>query len=318
MLSDAESMVQLQSDRAQSAAVPRNKGAPAGRLEIPTLLLSAAIYVTWLMLTNWHRSIPWPLLALGGGIVIAWQGSLQHETIHGHPTGLKWVDWMIGAPPLAIWLPYGIYHRSHLAHHRTPDITDPFADPESHYVAQGRGWGPRVARLEATLIGRLLLGPPIRIGRFLVTEIVRFTRQPLSAGKDWIPHIILLVPLLWWLDRVGLSLSTYALAFIFPGTALTLLRSFAEHRASESADQRAAIVPQSGLLGLLFLYNNLHAAHHARPDLPWYRLPAHYRRHAARYAAAPHYRSYGEIIRRFAWRAQDDVIHPDYRDARRS
>lgn len=294
-------------------------GVRAGhRVERPTLLLAATIYASWILLTYWHHSIPWPLLTVLGGVIIAWHGSLQHETIHGHPTGRKWIDAAIGAPPLALWLPYGIYHRSHLAHHRTPHITDPLSDPESHYLAGKESLTHRLARLESTLAGRLLLGPPIRIGSFLTSEITRLYREPSSAAREWIPHILLLGPVLWWLDRVDLSLSTYLFAFIYPGTALTLLRSYAEHRADQMPNQRAAIVAGPAALGLLYLHNNLHAVHHARPDLPWYRLPDHYRRSADAFEGAPYYRSFGEIFRRFAWRPQDDVIHPDYREANAS
>jgi fatty acid desaturase len=253
-----------------------------------------------------------PVLILFGGAIIAWHGSLQHETIHEHPTGVRWIDSAIGFAPLALW-PYGIYRRSHLAHHNTTRITDPFDDPESHYLGQVSGLRHIFARLEAPLAGRLIFGPSIRIGGFLATETLRAWRPPAAWARDWLPHLAALIPLLWWLDRVGLSPVTYMLAFVYPGTALSLLRSFAEHRADRDPDRRAAIVERPGLLGLLFLNNNLHAAHHARPDLAWYRLPAHFRRHRAMFAGAPFYHGYGEIGRRFVWRAQDDIVHPDYR-----
>jgi fatty acid desaturase len=66
---------------------------------------------------------------------------------------------------------------------------------------------------------------------------------------------------------------------------------------------------------LLYLNNNLHAAHHERPMLAWYELPAYHRRHRARFAreGAILYTSYAEIARRFAFRAQDDMLHPAHR-----
>ncbi len=288
------------------------------RIELPTMLLAVLIHGGWLALTFWHASLPAPLLALLGGMVIAWHGSLQHETIHGHPTGNRWIDGAIGFAPFSIWLPYASYRRSHIAHHRTPRITDPFDDPESHYLAAAGGWRHRLAQTEATLIGRLVLGPPIRVVRFLADELLRATRSPLAWAGDWLPHLAALVPLFWWLSWVDLPIGTYLLAFVYPGTALTLLRSFAEHRANPQADGRAAIVERGGLLWLLFLHNNLHAAHHARPDLAWYRLPGYYRRHHPAFATAPLYRGYGEIARRFAWRAQDGIVHPDYRSRERT
>lgn len=288
------------------------------RLELPTLLLAVVIHGGWLGLTYWHALVPLPVLAPLGGLVVAWHGSLQHETIHGHPTGNRWIDGAIGFAPLALWLPYPVYRRSHLAHHRTPRITDPFDDPESHYLAEAGGWRHRIAAVEATLPARLVLGPLIRVPRFLGGELLRAVRTPKAWAMDWLPHIAVLVPLLCWLAWVDLPFATYLLAFVYPGTALSLLRSFAEHRASSEPGRRAAIVERGGMLGLLFLNNNLHAAHHARPDLAWYRLPGYFERRRAAFAKAPHYRGYGEIVRRFAWRAQDALVHPDYRASRQA
>lgn len=286
--------------------------------ELPTLVLAMVIHASWFGLTFWHAVIPLPLLPFLGGLVVAWHGSLQHETIHGHPTGNRWVDGAIGFAPLSLWLPYSVYRRTHIAHHRTARTTDPIEDPESHYLSNASGWRHGFAALEASLAGRLLLGPPIRVGLFLTAELQRAGRSPAAWAKDWLPHLAAIAALLWWLARVDLAPGTYVLAFVYPGIALALLRSFAEHRASPEPHRRAAIVERGGLLGLLFLHNHLHAAHHARPDLAWYRLPGYYRRHRERFADAPVYRSYGEIARRFAWRAQDALVHPDYRERQES
>lgn len=282
-------------------------------VELPTLFLACAIYGSWLGLTFWHAALPLPFLVLLGGLVIAWHGSLQHETIHGHPTGIRWIDAVLGAAPLSLWLPYSLYRRSHLAHHAAPHITDPLDDPESHYLTRAGGIAEICARLEATLTGRLLLGPPIRLARFLATELERARHCPGEAVTDWLLHGLALVPLLAWLYWVGLPVGTYLLVFVYPGTALSLLRSFAEHKADTDPKSRAAIVERPGIFGLLFLNNNLHAVHHAHPELAWYSLPAHFRQNRAVYAAAPHYRGYGEIARRFAFDPQDDVVHPGYR-----
>ena len=55
-------------------------------VEWPTVVLAAFIYTGWGLLTFFHAVIPlWLLLPLGAWFV-AWQTSLQHEIIHGHPT----------------------------------------------------------------------------------------------------------------------------------------------------------------------------------------------------------------------------------------
>lgn len=284
--------------------------------EWPTILLAVGIHAAWLALTYFHAAVPLPLLALLGGAVVAWHGSLQHETIHGHPTGIRRIDAAIGSAPLSLWLPYAIYRRSHLAHHAAPHITDPLGDPESHYLARAGGRAELFARLEATLLGRMLLGPPIRLGRFLAAEAARGYHEPLEVARDWLAHGLALLPLLFWLHWVGLSIGTYLLVFVYPGAAISLLRSFAEHRADADSRRRAAIIERPGIFGLLFLNNNLHAVHHARPELAWYNLPDHFREHRAIYAPAPYYRSYGEVAHRFALAAQDDVVHPAYRARR--
>lgn len=290
--------------------VPRR---PDGLVELPTLLLAAAIYGGWLALTWWHAALPVAVLFVAGGWISAWHNSLQHETIHGHPTGSALINTAIGWPPINLWLPYDIYYRSHVAHHSTRLTTDPFDDPESKYVAKEGSllwWSERV---QQTLVGRLVFGPPIVVARTLVEELVRLPKEPAAFARDWLPHLAGVAAVLVWLDWCGIGLGTYLLCFVYPGTSLSLLRSHAEHRADPDPARRAATVERGGLLALLYLNNNLHAAHHAKPDLAWYRLP---RFHASRHGkvpAGPVYPSYLALLRRFALRPHDELLHPDHR-----
>ncbi|WP_416365497.1 fatty acid desaturase [Sphingomonas aerolata] len=89
------------------------------------MAIAVLIYASWIALTAFHAQVPLPVLVVLGGWLVAWQGSLQHETIHGHPTGIGWIDGAIGFAPLSLWLPYRLYRRSHLAHHGAKVITDP-------------------------------------------------------------------------------------------------------------------------------------------------------------------------------------------------
>jgi len=292
----------------------------ARRLEWPTMLLAVVIHAGWIAATWWHGQIPAWLLPLVGGWLIAWHGSLQHETIHGHPTGIRAIDAAIGSVPLALWLPYAIYRRSHLAHHDAAIVTDPFEDPESRYLADVRGWHGRMLRaiegVQASLAGRLLLGPPLTIGRFLAGEIGRGSRAPAATLRDWLPHLAGVAVVMAWLHVCGFGVGHYLIAFVYPGTALSLLRSFAEHRAHADPAARVAVVEHAGPFALLFLNNNLHAAHHRAPALAWYRLPAFYRRHRARLLAANgdlRYCGYGAVARLYLFRAHDALVHPAYR-----
>lgn len=281
----------------------------------PTVAVAIAIYGGWLIVTASHAVIPWPLLAVAGGWLLAWQGSLQHETIHGHPTRYRVINDAIGFVPLSLWLPYGLYRRSHRAHHAAAIITDPRHDPESRYRIARGGVTDAVGRLQSTLVGQMFLGLPIAFGRFVIEEGARAIREPARVLGDWLPHMVAVGAIVWWFDHVGLSITRYVLCFVYPGMALTMLRSYAEHRADLESPGRAASVERGGILAFVFLNNNLHAAHHERPALAWYELPAYHQRHHARFVdqGAPVYRGYGEIVRRFAFRPHDDMIHPTHR-----
>src|SRR3546814_3895233 len=73
------------------------------------------------------------------------------------------------------------------------------------------------------------------------------------------------------------SSDLYLLLFVYPGIALSLVRSFLEHQARPEVSERSVIVESGPLMSLLFLNNNLHLVHHDKPGLPWYRIPAFYR-----------------------------------------
>lgn len=48
-------------------------------VEWPTLFVAVAIYGGWLALAYFHAALPWPVLILIGGALIAWHGSLHHD-----------------------------------------------------------------------------------------------------------------------------------------------------------------------------------------------------------------------------------------------
>ena len=104
-----------------------------GGVEWATLGLFAGFYAAWLVVILGHQSLPWPAevaaLALLGGFYM----SLQHEALHGHPTGWRGVNTTLAFAPLSLWLPYLGYRSSHMLHHHT-DLTDPQFDPESFYL----------------------------------------------------------------------------------------------------------------------------------------------------------------------------------------
>jgi fatty acid desaturase len=243
----------------------------------PTWLVALVTYGGWLALTGFHARLPLPVLALLGGCLVALHGSLQHETIHGHPAGPAWVGLLLGAPPLSLWLPYEIYRYTHRRHHATHRLTDPVHDPEAPFaqVALGRGGMARLLRAtQRTVLGRLGLGPPVTVGLFLAGELRAVRRNQPGHRRAWLLHVLALGFVLAWLTQVAhLSLGTYLLAFVYPGTSLTLLRSFVEHRVDERPERRTTVVEAGLFFRLLFLNNNFHVAHHAAPRAPWFELP---------------------------------------------
>ena len=56
-------------------------------------------------------SLSAPLLS----VLLTWYGSLQHETIHGHPTPFRRFNGMLGSLPLSLWIPYTVYRETHFA-----------------------------------------------------------------------------------------------------------------------------------------------------------------------------------------------------------
>ena len=140
------------------------------------------------------------------------------------------------------------------------------------------------------------------------------TTQRVWARRVWARHLLAVGLVLVWLSGVcAISPLVYVFAVVYPATALLLLRSFAEHRAAAGVPRRIALVENASVFGLLFLFNNLHAVHHAWPRVAWYRLPRLYRRHRAALIAANGglvYDGYGAVVRRYLLTPHDTLLHP--------
>lgn len=294
------------------------------RIEWQTVALALVIYGGFLGVTWFWQSLPLAVVIALGGWLIAWHGSLQHEVIHGHPTRNRSINDAIGWPPLSLWLPYAIYREGHLTHHRDEHLTDPIEDPESSYLTQA-AWdrlgrvGRSLARWNSTLFGRLTLGPLVMIVSFLAQEAAVVLEGDRARRSFWIRHAIgVAAVLVWVIAACGMPLWLYLFGFVYVGAALTRLRSYAEHRYADHHDERTAIVENSTLFGLLFLYNNLHVLHHQRPGVPWYRIPALYQRHKQTLVLINGgliYDGYLDVARRYFFRPHDDLRHPLHRSS---
>ena len=295
--------------------------ATGGGWEAPTLALAVLIYGGWLALTWFWSDLPLLLALPLGTWLLAWHGSLQHEIIHGHPTPSRRLNHALAWWPIALWLPFELYRRAHLKHHREPWITDPIEDPESAYLTAatwsrlGRA-GRVLRRINLTLAGRLVIGPFLAIATIWAGEARRFAHGDRAHGRLWLTHLAGGVAVLVWVGRVcGIPVWLYVLGVVIPSVALSRLRAFAEHRFDDVPGSRTAIVENTRLLGLLFLYNNLHVVHHCWPQLPWYRIPGLYRERRTallRRNGGLLYKGYRDVARRYLLRAHDGALHPHH------
>lgn len=252
------------------------------RFEAPTWVLVLAIYAGWLTTTWFAMAIPlWLLLPVAAWFA-GWYYSLQHEVIHGHPSPWRWLNDLIGYAPLNLLIPYPIYRSSHIQHHTRENLTLPGLDPESFYFEAATwrrlpAWLRFIHVANNSLVGRLTIGPAVAAVMFWISELRRLGQGDFSHVGAWLVHAVLAGGVLYWVTVIcGIPVWLYILAFAYPGLALTLMRSYIEHQDAADPDHRTAIVECQTLLGVLYLHNNLHVAHHDVPGLPWYELPAYY------------------------------------------
>ena len=281
----------------------------------PTIVVAVAFWISFvaIVLANHHLPtvIVLAVLAVLGGLYM----SLQHEVIHGHPTRVRWLNWLSVAAPLGMVLPLDRYRDTHLEHHRAV-LTDPLSDPESKYVS-AEAWQRSIAPyrwllfVNQTLAGRLTVGPVLAVVRSIRSDLREMRTRPI-VRRAWLLHLIGLAALVVALRAVSMPLWIYAVGFVFGGSSLTSLRAFVEHLAVERGP-RTAMVHTGWFFSLIFLNNNLHYAHHEAPAVSWFRLPALAQEldaDSATAGAAGVYRGYANIARRFLFRPFGHPVHP--------
>jgi fatty acid desaturase len=290
------------------------------RIEWPTIGLICVAYGAVAGLVWFHAVLPWWLILVVGSYFAALHTSLQHEVLHGHPTRHRLLNEAFVFPSLTFWLPFARYRDLHLAHHRDVDLTDPVRDPESYYMLpdQWAAAGPVKRTLQSinnTLGGRMLIGPAVSIIQFWTSEMRTMAKGNHAVTAAWIWFAAAAcITITYVVVIAGMPLWKYVLLIAYPGISLALVRSYCEHQAAESVDHRTIIVEASPFWSLLFLHNNLHVAHHSRPALPWYKLPAYYREQKLVLLAKNNgyiMKGYGEIFRRFFLTAKEPVSHPN-------
>ena len=67
------------------------------------------------------------------------------------------------------------------------------------------------------------------------------------------------------------------------------------------------------LFGMLYLYNNLHVAHHLKPTMPWYEIPRYYRANRASLLESNGelvYRGYWQLAKAYFLKPVFSPVHP--------
>lgn len=311
----------IQSDTVEQAVRQTKSSIAIRAVEWPTLCLAVACYGVWALATTWLAGQSLLAGVVIAALCVALQSSLQHEALHGHPFRLKGLNAALVFPAMSLVIPYGRFRDTHLDHHRDPLLTDPYDDPETNYLDpaiwdQLARWRQRLLIFNNTLLGRMVLGTAL--GQI---DFMRGDWRAIRAGQTrviraWLWHIPALALVFAWLGLVGqMPFWAYVIA-AYSGLSLIKIRTFLEHRAHVEARGRTVIIEDRGPLALLFLNNNLHAVHHARPGIPWYRLPQTYAANRAAFLRANDgyvYRSYVEIARKYLLRTKDTVAHPNWR-----
>jgi fatty acid desaturase len=285
--------------------------------EWPTLVVALVCYAGWALAVFWLASVSLWLAVPLAAWFIAQHSSLQHEALHGHPFRDPRLNAALVFPALALVVPYGRFRDSHLEHHRDANLTDPYDDPESNYLAE-RDWARLssclrfVLRVNNTLAGRLLIGPVVGQVAWMASDWRALRAGDRRVAAGWLWHLPAAALVLAAAAASPMPLWAYLLA-VYLGLSLLKIRTFLEHQAHEKTRGRTVIIEDRGPLALLFLNNNLHVVHHMHPRVPWYRLPALYRANPQRYLGVNggyRYRSYAEIFGRYLVRAKDPVPHP--------
>jgi fatty acid desaturase len=289
------------------------------RVEWPTLFLIVLVYLVLGCLVYFHSYLPWWMILPIGACAGCLHSSLQHEALHGHPTRSRLVNEMLIFISPQLWLPYGRYRDLHLAHHNDMNLTCPVRDPESYYLLPdvwGRlpGWRKALYTFNNTLFGRMAIGPAVSIVQFWGSEFSAMMRGRREGLKCWAGFIISTLIVFTYVVWCGMPVWRYVLLISYPAISLALVRSYCEHQAAPVVGHRTILVEASPFWALLFLNNNLHIAHHERPRVAWYELPA--------YCAAERKRlveknggyvklGYGQIFRSYFFHAKEGLPYPN-------
>ncbi|MEO7403752.1 MAG: fatty acid desaturase, partial [Burkholderiales bacterium] len=166
------------------------------RYDGPTWLVALVLYGSWAALLWFHQSLSWWFVSPVGAYLVAWHFSLQHEAIHSFLSAPKWLRWAVVFPPLGLWLPFPLYYAAHRKHHQNTHLTEPGVDTESVYATQAAwdampAWKHAVLIGNQTLLGRVTIGPILRLTRLVIRETKRVIDRDYAHLPHWALHGVL-------------------------------------------------------------------------------------------------------------------------------
>lgn len=303
-------MSELRQSRRSADLMPRG-------VEWGTLALILGCYGSWGLALIYLPGVSLGATILVLGVVSALHSSLSHEVLHGHPFRSRVLNEALMFLPLTLFIPYGRFRDTHLAHHQDERLTDPYDDPETNFQdpavwSQMCAMRRALLRVNNTLLGRVLIGPLIGQLCFMAGDWHLARSGDRGVIRDWLLHVLGGTVVIWVVTLTPTPVWAMVLG-AYIGLALLKIRTFLEHRAHEDCHGRTVVIEDQGPLSWLFLNNNLHIVHHMHPGVPWHALPRLYRDNRVDFLEANqgyHYRHYGQIFWRYLLRSKDPVPHP--------
>ncbi|MBT3456710.1 MAG: hypothetical protein HN449_01220 [Thiotrichales bacterium] len=286
--------------------------------ELPTWIAIFLVYFFWWIILSNFYIIPFAHLFLV--IILTFHGSVQHEILHGHPTGHQGFNDLLAYPSIALWSPYFIYKSSHLKHHEDINLTIPNIDPESYFISKDdwhslSSYRQKFAAFNMTLLGRLTLGP-LWYFFALKKEFLMSFKKPFSINfLVYFSHevfVVIILYCIWYFFNIHFF--TYIVC-AYLAHSLTMLRSFYEHRSNSNPNHRSVIMQTVYPLRILFLNNNYHFVHHKNPDMSWHQIPREYNSNSDKYNQSNGFfleKGYSKWFKKYLVKPVSEPKHPAF------
>lgn len=287
-------------------------------IEFPTLFLIAMTYCIWFSLVFILNAVSLWLIVPLMGLVLTFHSSLQHEAIHGHPIPNEMCSTVLVYPPIGLWIPYERFKELHIKHHKNEIISNPQNDPETNYIYP-ENWKKipyllqKIMCFNNTLFGYVFIKTIIKEISFICSEIKIIYSGNWKIFFVWIRHLIGITIILISINYYSNVPIWAYLISSYIGNAILNIRTFLEHRAHKNPLKKSVIIEDQGILAMLFLNNNFHSLHHARPHISWYKLPKLYFDNKHFYLKQNGnylYKSYLEVFTKYLFKIKEPVAHP--------